>query len=635
MLQTAAKPLAKQGMSIISSSTASRLIRLCGPFLFALVVVPCTGPSVWAAQVRIVLPDRTISIPVETVTRRAYVDARAVADAASGRLRLDRARGEVSLQVDARTLTLGIGRSQVRIGERRIALSSAPLLRGRRVLVPADVIPLVLGERYGPENVEWQSTERLARVRVREVTITQIRTGTYPTHSRVVLDTAGPLEWYIEPGDGGDGLRVLVPGGVLAPTIRPFTLRTGLVRAIQPTQHASGAEVRILRERQDTRLRTFTLRHPDRIVIDVLPAARRSAEPSSRAQAEGAHARPTGETAAAPSLTGQASTPSPPGPAPRPPSPPDAGSEVQQTQRVAGISDRVREPLPAPPSRIPDSRSEVGKSVPSGDGGEPGSPALRGDPRAGDPQPSPPGGGSGILTVVLDPGHGGHDTGAIGATGLMEKDVVLDLALRLRRLLRARLGIRVIMTRTEDVFVPLQERTAIANRAKADFFISIHVNGASKRGAVGFETFFFTREPSDSDARASAQRENLVIEADAARGKDQDSLLRTILADMAVTRDIRESSELAELMLTSIEGLLRMENRGVKSGPFYVLATAAMPAILVESAFITNPREERKLQREAYRQRLAEAMFEGIARYKVRYERRVGIRSGPSAAADS
>lgn len=217
----------------------------------------------------------------------------------------------------------------------------------------------------------------------------------------------------------------------------------------------------------------------------------------------------------------------------------------------------------------------------------------------------------------------------------MEKEVVLDLALRLRRLLQERLGIRVIMTRTEDVFVPLEERTAIANRAKADFFISIHVNGASKRGAVGFETFYFTREPSDSDARASAQRENLVIEADAARGRDQESLLRIILADMAVTRDIRESSELAELMLTSLETLLKLENRGVKSGPFYVLATAAMPAILVESAFITNPKEEQKLQREAYRQRLAEAMFEGIARYKVRYERRIGMRAGPSAAAGS
>jgi N-acetylmuramoyl-L-alanine amidase len=217
----------------------------------------------------------------------------------------------------------------------------------------------------------------------------------------------------------------------------------------------------------------------------------------------------------------------------------------------------------------------------------------------------------------------------------MEKDVVLDLAWRLRRLLQDRLGLRVIMTRTEDVFVPLQDRITIANRAKADFFLSLHVNGASKRGAVGFETFYFSREPSDNDARASAQRENLVIETDGTRGKDQDSLLRITLADMAVTRDIRESSELAELMLSSLDMLLKVENRGVKSGPFYVLATAAMPAILVESAFITNPKEERKLQREVYRQRVAEALYAGIAKYKLRYERRVGMRGGTSAAAGS
>lgn len=256
-------------------------------------------------------------------------------------------------------------------------------------------------------------------------------------------------------------------------------------------------------------------------------------------------------------------------------------------------------------------------------------------PQSANGNPAGPVGGSGVLTIVLDPGHGGHDTGAIGPSGLMEKDVVLDLALRLRRLLTERLGIRVLMTRTEDVFVPLEERTAIANRAKADFFLSLHVNAAPKRGAGGFETFYFTREPSDSDARASTQRENLVIESSGAAGTDLDSLLKITLADMAVTRDMRESSELAELVLTSLDNLLKVENRGVKSGPFYVLATAAMPAILVESAFITNPKEERKLTQWAYRQRVAEALYTGIAKYKVRYERRVGMGSSAAAAAGS
>ena len=238
------------------------------------------------------------------------------------------------------------------------------------------------------------------------------------------------------------------------------------------------------------------------------------------------------------------------------------------------------------------------------------------------------------LTVVLDPGHGGHDFGAIGPNGLAEKEVVLDLALRLAQLLRDRLHVRVLLTRSQDVFVPLQERTAFANRAQADFLVSLHLNGAGRRGAVGFETFFFTREPSDSDARASAQRENLVLETSGTPAA-QDDLLRTTLADMAVTRDMKESSNLAEAILSALDRMLKIENRGVKSGPFYVLATAAMPAVLVESAFITNPREERKLKQPGYRQRIAEALLDGIARFKLRYEQRVGGRSGAAPSVGS
>ena len=288
----------------------------------------------------------------------------------------------------------------------------------------------------------------------------------------------------------------------------------------------------------------------------------------------------------------------------------------------AGLENSAGSGPPAPEvadraARVPAPSGNAGKEAADGSGtGAPAEPE-RDDTRN-------------LLTIVLDPGHGGHDTGAIGPTGLMEKDVVLDLAFRLRRLLQDRLGVRVLMTRTEDVFVPLADRSAFANRAKADFLISLHVNAASKRGAVGFETFFFAREPSDNDARASAQRENLVVESNGATGKDLESLLRTTLADMAVTRDIKESSNLAERLLASLEKILRVENRGVKSGPFYVLATAAMPAVLVESAFITNPKEERKLQREEHRQRIADALYEGIAAYKVRYEQRLGLRNAPA-----
>ncbi len=235
----------------------------------------------------------------------------------------------------------------------------------------------------------------------------------------------------------------------------------------------------------------------------------------------------------------------------------------------------------------------------------------------------------GLQTIAIDPGHGGRDTGAVGPNGLREKDVVLDIGLKLRRLIQQRLGIRVVMTRTEDVFVPLEERTAIANRAKADFFISIHVNAAPRARALGFETYFLSREPSDSEARASAIRENLSVNLGGLKPREEDAL-RAILWDMANTLYLKESSELAEILLEEIDKTLRVNNRGVKSAPFFVLMGAAMPAVLTEVAFISNPREERKLQAGQYKERVAEALYAGVARFKTRYERRLGVIPRPS-----
>ncbi len=565
----------------------------------ALVGLACLPSLAQAARVSVTLPDRSTTLSVVTISGRPYVDARAVVALVAGELHADPAQGRASLRVGSHSLLVRLGSPQVQIARRAVSLSSPPVLEGRRLLLPPDIIPVILAERYGLEAVEWEPSQMVARIRSRGVTIAQIRVGSYPSHTRVVLETVTPLEWSVQQEEGNTGLQILVPGGVLATSIHPLTPRAGIVRLVQPAQHDGGAGVRILCDGRHAGIRTFNLRDPDRIVIDVLaPASVRSGQMPSRGG----------------------------GNASRPPIPASAPSATP----IGSDSAAAARPTQAPP-RTPESvdRRADGVSPPSD--GEHG--AVRITPSPGNGEGGAQGRVPEVLTVVLDPGHGGHDTGAVGPSGLLEKDVVLDLALRLRRLLRDRLGVRVIMTRTEDIFIPLQERTAIANRAKADFFVSLHMNGAAKRGAVGFETFYFTREPSDNDARASAQRENLIIETDAARGKDQESLLRITLADMAVTRDMRESGELAELVLTSLDKLLKVENRGVKSGPFYVLATAAMPAILVEGAFITNPKEERRLQQEAYRERVATALFEGISKYKARYERRVGIRG--TAAADS
>jgi N-acetylmuramoyl-L-alanine amidase len=428
-------------------------------------------------------------------------------------------------------------------------------------------------------------------------TITKVRIGAYPTYTRVVLETTASLEWSVLE-DTSKVVRIVVPGGILAPGIQGSEPRKGLLRAIQMTQRPGGVEVRLIPNRERFKLRAFSLGNPDRIVVDVsVSLAGERSEVLNRKESGLSPQFDQNPAMVTPSI---------------PSAPP-------MENRAAAISSGVQEGTTKGRSgQVPIPSQGAGREMPRR---EPVVMGKEAGPRS--------------LTVVLDPGHGGHDTGAVGPTGLMEKDVVLDLALRLRRLLRERLGMRVLLTRDGDVFVPLQERSAIANRAKADFYVSLHVNGSSKRGAVGFETFYFTREPSDNDARASAQRENLLIERDGTSGKDQESLLRITLADMAVTRDIRESGELAELALSSLDKIMKIENRGVKSGPFYVLATVAMPAVLVESAFITNPQEERKLQRDAYRERIAEALCEGIGKYKARYERRVGLRGGSRPAAGS
>ena len=566
-----------------------------------------------AGTISVALPDRSLELPCIRIGQSEYVEARLAADIVGGGFTADPRRGLATLKVQKQLFGLVAGRSEVggRGGPLRLAAPS--LVRDGRFLVSVDFVPVLLGARFGPEAISWDQQRLEARVSPARTTVTNVRVGVYPTYTRIVLDLVGQFEWSTSGGRADDPLSIVVPGGVLAAGVRSLSPKGGVVRKVDPIQQPGGVEIRVARVHPNIRTRSFALSNPTRLVIDVIEVSPTDAERLAGA----------GTSLAA----GSVSQPGPRVPAPAlavapPTEPPVAREDIRPARgNAAGASLAPTDPgdeasPPVMPRRETPTAAAARNSA-GARGGNGGSPEAA------------------VLTIVLDPGHGGHDTGAIGPSGLMEKDVVLDLALRLRRLLVERLGARVLMTRTEDVFIPLPERTAIANRAKVDFFVSIHANAAVKRNAVGFETYYFTREPSDSDARASAQRENLVIESDGVRGSDQESLLRITLADMAVTRDMRESGELAEFVLTSLDKLLRVENRGVKSGPFYVLATAAMPAILVESAFITNPREERKLQRTDYRQRVAEALYEGIAKYKIRYERRVGMAGAALPPKDS
>ena len=220
--------------------------------------------------------------------------------------------------------------------------------------------------------------------------------------------------------------------------------------------------------------------------------------------------------------------------------------------------------------------------------------------------------GLGISRVVIDPGHGGHDPGAIGR-GAVESEIALDIALRLNELLMAKSGFEVIMTRHTDRFVPLKERTAIANRENADLFLSIHANASLKPQVGGIETYYlnFTTDP---EAEAVAAREN------SASGQSMRSLT-DIVQTIALNNKLDESRDFAQMVQKSMFHRLRpqhnqLRNLGVKQAPFVVLIGAKMPSVLAEISFITNEIESGLLQTDTYRQRAAQALLDAILSYR-------------------
>ena len=223
-----------------------------------------------------------------------------------------------------------------------------------------------------------------------------------------------------------------------------------------------------------------------------------------------------------------------------------------------------------------------------------------------------------VLTVVLDPGHGGKDTGAAGRTGLLEKDVALQIALLLKRSLEQDPSFRVVLTRGDDTFLDLASRTAIANE-RGDCFVSIHLNAGGQEGVAGFEVYSMSPRASDKAALAASRFENQTG-GNATLPRE----LEPVLWDMAQNDYVNESATFAEMMVTTLAHRLKEENRGAKQAPFLVLAGATVPAILVEVAFISNVEQEAALRSESYRQRIADAVAAGIGGYLERYRTKYG-----------
>jgi len=220
-----------------------------------------------------------------------------------------------------------------------------------------------------------------------------------------------------------------------------------------------------------------------------------------------------------------------------------------------------------------------------------------------------------LRTVVIDPGHGGMETGAKGRFGNLEKDITLAISLKLKALIEKDMGFEVVLTRDRDVDVSIENRSATANNHKAGLFISIHANGAVQRKAAGSETFFLSLNATDEETRRLAYLENNSTDLQSRIDPSSDDDLMMILWDMAQNAYIKQSSRLAELVQIELDAMLGTRNRGIKQAPFRVLTGVACPAVLVEAAFISNPDEEQKLASAEFQTKIAEAIYRGLARY--------------------
>ena len=218
----------------------------------------------------------------------------------------------------------------------------------------------------------------------------------------------------------------------------------------------------------------------------------------------------------------------------------------------------------------------------------------------------------GVSRIVIDPGHGGHDPGAKGG-GITEAELVLDVALRLEKLLTKLPGVEVVLTRRDNTFIPLQERTAIANREGADLFLSIHANASTVASARGVETYFLNFA-SNQNAAAVAAREN-------ATSEQTMGALQDVVKAIALNSKRDESRDFATYVQREMIESLKSSNKalkdlGVKQAPFVVLIGASMPSVLAEISFLTNPQDAKLLKGTSYRQKVAQALFEGVRDYQ-------------------
>ena len=475
-----------------------------------------------------------------------------------------------------------------------------------------------------------------------------IRHWSTPTYTRVAIDLGDDVTFEAARVPNPDRIYFDLHGTRLAQELvgKSFAVTDdGFLKKIRAAQFSDNMTRVVLDVNDVSEYSAFLLPNPYRLIIDVHGGTRSTgAAPQQAAPQMRAPGPPTSRTSgpeSTPQSANASTLPSTPltsaKPAPTVPntvalrstSSTDVAALSQQPNRVEATTHPTSKPISAVVADRPAASDQPSSTpVSAAPGTHKKSRARPSDAiAAGDALPAraavPTADGSTSLVralglkigrIVIDAGHGGHDSGTIGADGIEEKDVVLDVALRLGKLLRDRLGAEIVYTRSDDSFIPLETRTAIANKAQADLFISIHANSSSDPSARGVETYYlnFTSSP---DALETAARENAV-------SNQSIHQLSDLVKKITLRDKIDESREFATDVEDSLyaglqKGNAGLKNRGVKKAPFVVLIGANMPSILAEISFVTNPHDADQLRQPDYRERVAESLYKGVTRYEA------------------
>ncbi len=458
--------------------------------------------------------------------------------------------------------------------------------------------------------------------------VTSIRHWSTPNYTRVAINLQQEVRYEASRETNPDRIDFDLYGARLSAQLNGRSseiIDNGFLKHIHLSQRRDGVAQVELDVSPVSDYYAFYLPDPPRLIIDVhgrAPGSEQTTELSNRVGYPGntpppvrTYAAPV-ERAALPATNAAARPVHPFGS--------ESGGTAMPAPTTQPVAAEVPGTRPAPQARRPVHHSNAGAGAESSAGTSLPAPLTSMQPEVpGTPAIAPPLSptaptmvralGLKINRIVIDAGHGGHDSGAIGPNGLEEKTVALDVALRLGRLLKQRLGAQVIYTRDTDTFIPLETRTAIANQDRADLFISIHVNSSPDPEARGVATYYLSFT-SSADALQLAARENAV-------SNESIHQLSDLVKKIALSDKINESRDFAQDVEQSLYGGLAQvngpsfEDRGVRKAPFVVLIGANMPSILAEISFISNPKSAQLLTEPSYRERIAQALYQGVAKY--------------------